>query len=1242
MKLLKKYGKSLGRKPRPAGQASDNTQDQLLHANDAVTRSTPSLRPARSLRSAQPASRSLSRKKGYGLELLYDGTLHNRGEDGFGIDIVAIHGLNGNAYSTWRHSNGLFWLKDLLPNDLPAARIFTYAYPAEVLFSKSVGDILDYSRNLLNDIWDKMFETLQAKVTLPRPIIFVCHSLGGLVCKQALLLANEPRNQFKDVLSATAAIVFLGTPHRGSKIAEAGKLVGSVANAVLRITQIANVTGSIRSDLISALRADSGNLQSLTESFHDQLDYLKIATFYERQPTPPLQKLVVDRESAILGIPGEQVIPLNADHRSMCRFDSRNKEYLTVLNEVRRLARDAKANRYSAQLSLMSSEKRCMSLLYSASLADYKTQLPRPVQGTCNWILKDPLYTSWMKSEETGLLWVTGEPGCGKTMLSLYLTEHLEFDPVRPTHSQVFYFFCDDKITTQRDAKDIMRSILHQILQQHRKLIKFARSRWETTGQNLVESFTALWEIFLNIISEARVGTIGVIMFLRFVQKLVNDSRTLVPRPRNCVKFLITSRPSTKELAMFSSLNSTLQIDDDSTRVSDDIKLVIQSRFGHIASKAGFSDDTRAELEDLLHLKAERSFLWLNLVLRRLEDTPSTSRKDFERIIHDFIRRISHENRNDGREILCLLIGSSRHLTLKEMDTAYTIRRDIYKSLTNVEEDQQHAMGQMLQDVVGAFIRIEASKISLIHQSVKNFLSEFAPRSSDEIVPLAMATSCIRYLLLDDFAKNIFIMAHPGSETDYTEIELEADPYLLNYHASLAMGVFLNVSADVGDEECSRIAQTYGFFDYAAMHWANHFAACESMVTKGLLKDVRRLLEEESSCSKNWLLYFWANNDMGCALPDDFSGIMIAAFFDFSLLLEDYLHELAGPTSQFKMDRALFWAARAGSVRSTRVLLRCGANPNAQALDRHTPLTIASHLGHLEVVKVLLSDAQCDVAIKGRNGRSALSFAAGNSHLEVFQQIAEQSNSQLQEVDENAWTPLFWAIERDHTIIARALLHDPAVDINHLDRNGRTVLSWAAGEGFLQALRLLLAHPKVDVNLADHEGRSPLLWAANNGREEVIEFLMQGDYGVNRMSKDKHHRSALSLACAKGQTDTVKALLKYRCGEADEEDINGWTPLAWALDRRSPQTVETILSGREIQLNRKDYSGRTVLMWATSYGYAEIVRLLLDQGADPCIEDNHGCTALDFAKSLETFDRGDVVHLLEAALTPNNPTGPSV
>jgi hypothetical protein len=68
------------------------------------------------------------------------------------VDIVAIHGLNGDAYSTWEHHNGTMWLRDLLPSALPGSRIFTFGYPAELFWSKSVAGLRDYSHSLLSSL----------------------------------------------------------------------------------------------------------------------------------------------------------------------------------------------------------------------------------------------------------------------------------------------------------------------------------------------------------------------------------------------------------------------------------------------------------------------------------------------------------------------------------------------------------------------------------------------------------------------------------------------------------------------------------------------------------------------------------------------------------------------------------------------------------------------------------------------------------------------------------------------------------------------------------------------------------------------------------------------------------------------------------------------------------------------------------------------------------------------------------
>ena len=69
-----------------------------------------------------------------------------------GVDIIAIHGINGNARQTWTHANGKCWLKDFLPESLPESRIYTFGYPAEIAFSRSLARIEDFARRLLIDL----------------------------------------------------------------------------------------------------------------------------------------------------------------------------------------------------------------------------------------------------------------------------------------------------------------------------------------------------------------------------------------------------------------------------------------------------------------------------------------------------------------------------------------------------------------------------------------------------------------------------------------------------------------------------------------------------------------------------------------------------------------------------------------------------------------------------------------------------------------------------------------------------------------------------------------------------------------------------------------------------------------------------------------------------------------------------------------------------------------------------------
>jgi hypothetical protein len=101
------------------------------------------------------------------------------------VDIVAIHGLNGHYEKTWTTTSqgNVNWLQDLLPQQLPNARIMSYSYNSIVEFSKAVSGIKIFAEQLLEDLISWRLTVYERE----RPIIFICHSLGGLVFKQVYI-----------------------------------------------------------------------------------------------------------------------------------------------------------------------------------------------------------------------------------------------------------------------------------------------------------------------------------------------------------------------------------------------------------------------------------------------------------------------------------------------------------------------------------------------------------------------------------------------------------------------------------------------------------------------------------------------------------------------------------------------------------------------------------------------------------------------------------------------------------------------------------------------------------------------------------------------------------------------------------------------------------------------------------------------------------------------------------------------
>ncbi|KAK7972439.1 hypothetical protein PG988_006573 [Apiospora saccharicola] len=86
----------------------------------------------------------------YGLEIVSEG-------DHPAVDIVAVHGLNGHREQTWVASNNTHWLRDLLPADIPNARIMSWGYDANTHSSSGISCqyLYDHARSLVSDLCRK-------------------------------------------------------------------------------------------------------------------------------------------------------------------------------------------------------------------------------------------------------------------------------------------------------------------------------------------------------------------------------------------------------------------------------------------------------------------------------------------------------------------------------------------------------------------------------------------------------------------------------------------------------------------------------------------------------------------------------------------------------------------------------------------------------------------------------------------------------------------------------------------------------------------------------------------------------------------------------------------------------------------------------------------------------------------------------------------------------------------------------
>ncbi|CAG8376302.1 unnamed protein product [Penicillium salamii] len=220
------------------------------------------------------------------------------------------------------------WVSDFLPHDLPHeirkdVRIFFYNYDSYWKRDAIYTRLSTIANGLLEQIDSKLSQSQRER---SRPLIFVTHSYGGLVVKEALVQAKR-RRELNHLVGRTKAILFLGAPHRGSTYG----LIGWITAIILR------PVGSNHM-ILGQMNYDAQELSDLHENFiASTQDDLKVINFYEQRPQHDWvfwQAFTVAESSATYHGKNVRKIALPVDHKGLNKFGSRNEFYEIIRSKL--------------------------------------------------------------------------------------------------------------------------------------------------------------------------------------------------------------------------------------------------------------------------------------------------------------------------------------------------------------------------------------------------------------------------------------------------------------------------------------------------------------------------------------------------------------------------------------------------------------------------------------------------------------------------------------------------------------------------------------------------------------------------------------------------------------------------------------------------------------------------------------------------------------------------------------------
>lgn len=721
----------------------------------------------------------------------------------------------------------------------------------------------------------------------------------------------------------------------------------------------------------------------------------------------------------------------------------------------------------------------------------------RKVQGTCEWVTESEKYLGWINSP-SGLLWISGGPGKGKTFISVHTYQKLVEFPGTTT----ICFFCDNKSVTRNSATKVLCGLIYQLVDKHPDLFPIMVPKWKTQDKLLFEeaSFETQWRILESMLRSIKRQVYCVLDGLDecdedSLRRLLFKIETIFQSNQqndHSLKFVVLSRRHPSILEETLGAHPHLKLDPDSdTEVRHDVKLFISSRVKELATRRKIDNQLLiSHIERVLQQKCENTFLWVSFMTKdlmsksipnieeALEDLPTGIDEVYTRIL----LQIKPEDKAAISKLLLWIAFARRPLDLGTLAAAADIQDT--KTLTKTEVCRGHVIscGHLLQwGRRGNHDLDESTKVTFVHQSAKDFM--LCPTKDSVISGFKMAVG-EGHMKIADLIVGYMEKNKRESKT-YTRGE-------------------------------------YSFKNYVIQYWPKYL----SMLTEAQLTEVMGqhvpFFEDGSIISIGWV-------SGGVWNQPPPTGLHCACFKGLLGWVEVILAEQRRRVGRRPWSASSFkkyinsrdehgWtplhlACMANAIDIVKALITAGVDPTLTDNRGDTPLHNVHVIKETEIFNFLCSNKaakkilQKESRAKNLGHSSVLHIAANDNNTNACDLLINKLNYNTSIKDNKGCTPLGWAFAAQSFDAALFLTAAAEARKTGSNRGSVQLPTNLSDMKEVDRLDLLVQRSQIDINTQGDSSRTILHTAAQRFNTELVAHCLS--LGADPSLKDDYGNTPL-------------------------------------------------------------------------------------------------------------------------------------